>query len=284
MADIGRFNQLTILRISPLGAHLDGGPDGEILLPARLVPAHSAAGSGLDIFVYLNSEDRLTATTLKPLAQVGEVAWMKIVSVNNAGAFLDWGLPKDLLLPYNEVTHDLKHHLEPGKYMMAMVFQDDQGRVAASARLDDFIAKEADGFNEGDKVTVVMGDHTEIGLRVIVNHRYWGMVHSNEIFRQVRKGEKLDGYIKTVRADRKLNISLNAPGHGKIDSVAQGILTILESHDGYMAVSDKSPPELIYKLFGVSKKVFKQAIGSLYRERYVAIESAGIRRSTITQG
>lgn len=282
MADIGRYNTLKVLRLSPKGAHLDGntgkGSDGEILLPARFVPEGTAIGSALEVFVYSNADDRLTATTVKPAAQVGEVAWLKIVSTNDIGAFLSWGLPKDLLLPHSEVPRDLKFHLEPGKLMMVMVFQDEQGRVAASARLDDFLAKEATGFHEGDKVTVVIDERSDIGVRVIVNHRYWGVVHSNEIFRPLRKGERLDGYIKTIREDKKLNISLTAPGHAKVDTIAAGILNILESHDGFMAVSDKTPPEVIYKLFGISKKVFKQAIGRLYKERYILIENSGIRR------
>lgn len=282
MADIGRYNTLKVLRLSPKGAHLedrnDTGAASEILLPTRFVPEGTVAGSELDVFVYINAEDRVTATTTRPAAQVGEVAWLKIVSVNDNGAFLDWGLPKDLLLPHNEVTYDLKPHLEPGKQMMVMVFQDEKGRVAASARLDDFIAKEGTGFAEGEKVSVLIGDRTEIGVRVIINHRYWGMVHSNEIFRPLRKGETLDGYIKTIREDRKLNVSLTAPGQAKVDSIAEGILKILDRHDGFMAVSDKTAPEVIYKLFGISKKVFKQAIGRLYKERYILIESSGIRR------
>jgi predicted RNA-binding protein (virulence factor B family) len=281
MADIGRFNHLNILRISPLGAHLDGGLEKgrplEILLPARLVPADSTVGMALNVFLYIDAENRLTATTLTPLVQVGEVAFLKIVSVNDNGAFLHWGLPKDLLLPHNEVTRELKHLLEPGRKIMVMVFQDDQGRIAASARLNDFLTKEGSGFSEGNKVSVVIGDYTELGITVIVNNRYWGLVHHNEVFRPLHKGEMLEGYIKTVREDRKLNISLTAPGHGKVDTVAQNILDTLKSHGGFMAVSDKSPPELIYKLFGVSKKVFKQSIGSLYRDRKITIESASIK-------
>lgn len=286
MADIGRYNTLKVLRVSPKGAHLDANTeksaDGEILLPARFVPEGTSAGDEIEVFIYINAEDRITATTVKPAAQVGEVAWLSIVSVNDNGAFLSWGLPKDLLLPHNEVTYDLKPHLLPGKQMMVMVFQDEKGRIAASARIDDFIAKEATGFSEGEKVSVLIADRTEIGVRVIVNNRYWGMVHSNEIFRPLRKGESMDGYIKTIREDRKLNVSLTAPGQAKVDTIAEGILKILDRHDGFMAVSDKTAPEIIYKLFGISKKVFKQAIGRLYKERYILIEPSGIRR--INQG
>ncbi len=281
MVDIGRYNTLKVLRLSAKGAHLEDSENTrahkDILLPARFVPQGTAAGSMLDVFVYLNSEGLLTATTVKPAAQVGEVAWLKIISVNDNGAFLSWGLAKDLLLPYNEVPPNLKAQLEPGKSMLVMVFQGQQGRLAASARLDDFLDDTAIDFQEGDPVAVIVDGSSEIGLRVIVNHRYWGIVHNNEIFKPLSKGDKLTGYIKTLRADHKLNISLTAPGPAKVDGVAQNILNTLASHAGFMAVSDKTAPEVIYQLFGISKKVFKQAIGRLYKERRIVIEPTGIR-------
>lgn len=281
MADIGRFNTLPVLRLTGHGAILDGntehGTDGDILLPTRLLPAGTEAGATLKVFVYFDSEDRLIATTQTPLAQVGEVAWLKIVAENDAGIFLDWGLPKDLMLPWNEVPLEQKRNLEPGRYIMVMVFQDSSGRIAASARLDDFLAREGGGFSEGDKVSLLIGDRTDLGVRVVVNNRYWGLVHNNEIFSPLRKGERRDGWIKTLRSDRRLNLALTPPGHGKIDSVAQGVLDKIAGNGGFMAVTDKSPPEAIYKLFGVSKKVFKQAIGSLYKNRLILIEDAGLR-------
>jgi hypothetical protein len=158
-----------------------------------------------------------------------------------------------------------------------MVFQDSSGRIAASARLDDFLAREAEGFNEGDKVSLLIGDRTDLGVRAVVNNRYWGLVHNNELFGNARKGERRDGWVKTLRSDLRLNIALTPPGPDKIDSAAQGILDKLIRNDGFMAVTDKSPPEAIYKLFGVSKKVFKQAIGSLYKNRLITIEDAGLR-------
>lgn len=281
MADIGRFNTLAVLRLTGHGAILDGntpeGDDGDILLPARLVPADIKVGDTLRVFVHTDSEDRLVATTETPLAQVGEVAWLRIVSESDAGLFLDWGLPKDLLLPWNEVPRELKPSIAPDTSVMVMVFQDRSGRVAASARLDDFLAREAGGFNEGDQVRIIIGDKTDLGVRVAVNNRYWGLVHNNEIFGTLRKGECRDGWVKTLRSDRRLNIALTAPGHGKIDSEAQRILDKITANGGFMAVTDKSPPEAIYRLFGVSKKVFKQAIGSLYKQRMIVIDDTGLR-------
>lgn len=281
MADIGRMNTLTVLRLTGHGAILDGntpeGDDGDILLPTRVVPPGTAVGASLEVFVCFDSEDRLVATTIKPLAQVGQVAWLRIVAENDAGFFLDWGLPKDLLLPRNEIPRELQNTIAPEKSVLVMVFQDSSGRLAASARLDDFIAREAGGFNEGEQVRVIIADRTDLGVRVVVNDRYWGLVHNNEIFGPLKMGEQREGWVKSLRSDRRLNISLTAPGPGKIDSVAQGILDRITANGGFMAVTDKSPPEAIYKLFGVSKKVFKQAIGSLYKHRLIVIEDAGLR-------
>lgn len=277
MLMIGSRNQLTATRFASPGLFLDGGDDGDILLPTRLVPAGAKPGDILDVFVYLDSEDRLVATTEQPLAEVGEAAWLKVRDVNDAGAFLDWGLPKDLLLPYNEQPRELKRFIEPGRYCMVMVFVDDSGRIAASARLDDFIAQEASDISAGQQVSLVIADKTEIGVRVIVNNRFWGLLYTDEIFQPLQRGEKHVGYVRKLRIDQRLDISLSPQGREKTDSASQDILDQLEKNGGFMAVSDKSPPELIYKVFGVSKKVFKQAIGALYKERRIVIESGGIR-------
>lgn len=276
---LGSLNSLRVLRFAGPGAFL-GEPDAvqEVLLPGSQLPQDCKAGDTLEVFVYLDSEDRPVATLQRPKAQVGEVAWLSIVSMNDAGVFLDWGLPKDLLLPYNEIPRELRNTLEPGRFVLVMVFQDSSGRIAASARLDDFLAPEAGGFNEGDKVGVVIANRSELGVRVVVNDRYWGLVHNSELFGSVKMGERRDGWIKSLRSDRRLNISLTPPGPARIDPVAQKILDRLMAEGGFMAVGDKSPPEAIYKLFGVSKKVFKQAIGALFRARRIVIEAGGIRQ------
>lgn len=278
MTNIGRFNELTILSLTPKGALLDGGPCGELLLPGREVPAGSEPGDTVNVFVYSGPDDRLTATTTRPAAQVREVAYLKIVLVNDAGAFLHWGLPKDLLLPWNEVKREQKKLIVEGRKIVVCVFLAEDGRIAASSRLDDFLEEEADGFKEGDPVDLMVADATEIGLRVIVNHRYYGLVHKNEIFGTLHRGQKLVGYVKALRPDRKLNITLSAPGYGKIDTVSQGLLTVLERRGGFLPVTDKSAPEEIYALFGVSKKVFKQTLGALYKSGKVTLDADGIRK------
>ncbi|MES2917107.1 MAG: S1-like domain-containing RNA-binding protein [Pseudomonadota bacterium] len=276
----GSLNTLRLRRFAGPGAFLveAGDPDGlEILLPGSQVPEGAKAGDDLEVFVYLDSEDRPVATLTRPRVQVGEVASLRVVATNDAGVFLDWGLPKDLLLPYNEIPREQKFDLEPGRFLLVMVFQDDTGRIAASARLDDFIAKEAGGFNEGDPLRIVVSNRTDLGWRVVVNNRYWGLVHNNEVFGQLRVGEARDGWVKSLRSDRRLNVALVPPGPARLDPAAQKVLDKLAAEGGFMAVGDKTPPEAIYTLFGVSKKVFKQAIGGLFRSRRIVIEAGGIR-------
>jgi hypothetical protein len=276
MTSLGRRNDLTVLSVSARGALLDGGEAGQLLLPAREVPPATVPGAVLDVFLYLD-DDRVVATTAAPAAQVREAACLKIVSVSDLGAFLDWGLPKDLLLPWSEVKWEQKRLVTVGRKILVCVFQAEDGRIAASARLDDFLEDEADGFQEGDRVSVLIADRTDLGLRVIVNHRYWGLVHSNEVFGTVPRGRRQDGYVKALRPDRRLNIALSEPGYAKVGTAAEGLLQVLKTHGGAMAVSDKTPPEQIYALFGISKKVFKQTLGALYRDRRIAMDAAGIR-------
>jgi predicted RNA-binding protein (virulence factor B family) len=240
------------------------------------VPPGSGPGAILNVFLYLDGDDRVVPTTTVPLAQVKETAYLKIVTVNDAGAFLNWGLPKDLLLPWGEVKREQKRLVLANRYIMVCVFQAEDGRIAASSKLDDFLVEEADEFKEGDKVSVLIADRSDIGLRVIVNHRYWGLVHNNEVFGNVPRGRRQDGWVKALRPDRKLNITLSAPGYAKVDAAAQGIMQVLRTHGGSMAVSDKTAPEQIHALFGVSKKVFKQTIGALYKDRKILIDEAGI--------
>ena len=276
MPALGRFNELKVLSVTPRTALLDGLEAGPVPLPAGELPLASGPGATIQVFLYLDGDDRVVATTATPKAQVREAAWLRIVSTNDAGAFLDWGLPKDLLLPWSEVKREQKRLVVAGRSILVCVFQAEDGRIAASARLDDFLEDEADGFQEGDRVSVLIADRTDLGLRVIVNHKYWGVVHNNEVFGNVPRGRRQDGWGKALRPDRKLNIALSAPGYAKVDAAAQGIMQVLRTHGGSMAVSDKTAPEQIHALFGGSKKVFKQTIGALYKDRKILIDEAGI--------
>jgi predicted RNA-binding protein (virulence factor B family) len=231
----------------------------------------------LRVFVYLDAQDGPAASTLAPLAQLGEVANLRVVAVTKAGALLAWGLPQDLFLPWPEVKAEQKRLLKTGQKILVILCTDEEGRVIASTRLEDFLYDEAEEFQEGDKVDLVVGDPTDLGVRVVVNHHYWGMVHSSDIFSQLNRGETRDGYIKALRDDHKLNISLSAPGYAKVDAQAQRILDLLKRRGGFLPVTDKSQPDEIYALFGISKKVFKQTIGALYKARRIVLEATGIR-------
>jgi predicted RNA-binding protein (virulence factor B family) len=277
MATLGTLNDLTILRMGPEGAYLDGGPEGPVLLPLPLVPKGLEPGQSLRVFAYREDEGRLVASLRPPLALGGEVAFLKVVSVNPAGASLDWGLTKHLFMPWKEVKHEVRRLVKPGNKVLVFLFSDEAGHMAASTRLADFLVDEAEGFQEGEKVSLVIGDRTDLGVRVVVNHRYWGMVHHSDLFSQVSRGETREGYIKAPRADHKLSLSLSAPGYAKVDAVAQALLDTLTRRGGFLPVTDKSAPEQIYALLGISKKVFKQTLGALYKNRQVSIEADGIR-------
>lgn len=277
MATLGALNDLKILRLTQEGALLDGGPDGQVLLPLSHVPQGAEPGRILNVFVFRSDTGRLIASSRKPLAQRGEAAHLEVLAVTRDGALLAWGLPQDLLLPWQEVKREQKHLIQEGRKVLVFLYTDEEGGVAASTRLEAFLSDEADGFQEGEKVSLLIGDRTDMGVRVIVNHRYWGLVHASDIFGKLVRGETRDGYIKALRPDRRLNVSLSAPGYAKVDAIAQGVLDALKRHGGFMPVSDKSQPEEIYALFGISKKVFKQTLGALYKNRRILIEATGIR-------
>jgi len=280
MTRTGRLNELVLQELTPGGALLEGG----IPLPAAEVPAGSRPGDRLQVFLYHDFADRLVATTAPVAAAVGEVGWLKIVATNDAGAFLHWGLPKDLLLPWSEVKPQQKRLVTVGRKLLVYVFLAEDGRIAASARLDEFLSDEADDLKEGDRVTVIVADPTDLGVRVVVDHKYWGLVHTSDVFKTVSRGQRQDGYVKTLRPDRKLDIALSAPGYGKVEAAAEGILKVLARRGGSLAVGDKTPPEEIYTLFGISKKVFKQALGALYRSRRITLDDAGVHLAPLAPG
>ena len=277
VTDIGSFNELRIAQLTAQGALLDGGSLGRILLPAGEVPAGAQPGTVVHVFVHHGIDDRLVATTTVPAAQVGQVACLKIVRVNDAGAFLAWGLTKDLLLPWNEVPRGQKPSVVEGRRILVAVFQAADGRVAASARLDDFITDAAEGLAEGERVQLLVAASTDLGLRVIVNHRFWGLVHRNEVFGTHARGQVLEGFVKPLRADGKLDIALAQAGRARITAAAETLLKALRRAGGYLEVTDKTPPEEIYSRFGMSKKAFKQTLGALYKSGEITLEAAGIR-------
>lgn len=274
MIEIGKFNDLTINRISSNGIFLDGGDAGEVALIENQVPENVNAGDTLKVFVYIDGKNQLLATQLTPKAQVDEVAWLRVVSLSHAGAFMDWGLPKDLLVPFSEQ----KTRMVEGRCYLVRLFLDESNRIAASTLLEDFIQDQAFYLKEGQEVNLIIADETELGIKAIINHQYWGVLYKNEVFQPLHKGQSLIGYVKKIRPDNKVDLILSLTKYGdKVDSTTTKILSVLQKRGGYVALTDKSPPEKIYETFGISKKIFKQAIGGLYKQRKIIIEAEGIR-------
>ena len=274
MLQIGNYNTLRITKLVAFGVYLDGGEGKEILLPTRYVPKDAKVDDEVQVFIYHDNEGRLIATTLHPKAVVGEFAFMRVKSVNSTGAFLDWGLMKDLLVPFKEQ----KMAMREGKWYLVYVHLDHlTGRIVASARVEKFLGNVPPEYESNQEVNLLVADDTEIGYKVNVNNLHWGMIYHNQVFQRLEKGERLKGYVKGVREDDKLDISLQPLGYQKVDGISQRILEALQMKDGYLPVHDKSDPEEIYSLFRCSKKAFKQAIGSLYKQHRIRIEADGIR-------
>ncbi len=273
MIEIGKFNRLTIKRQEGTTFILESGDKPDQMVSVTDAPKDSKTGDKLNVFVYVDAKGQLLGTTHIPLAQLDDVAWLKVISVSKVGAFLDWGLPKDLLLPYSEQTEKVV----VGKSYLVKIFLDENNRIAASMLLDDFIQDEAFYFQEGQKVDLVIADETDLGIKAVVNNEYWGILYKNELFQKLRKGQKTSGYIKKIRDDNKIDLVLEIAKYAdKVDSVTGKILDKLKSQGGVMLITDKSPPEEIYKNFGVSKKVFKQSIGTLYKKRIISISKDSI--------
>lgn len=273
MINIGKINKLNVVKQQGANVYLDDGTSGKVLLADKKLPGNCQLGDTLEVFVYVDSEGHLAATTKKPLAEVGDIAWLKVVSLNYVGAFLDWGLPKDLLVPFSEQYHEM----EVGRSYLVKVFLDEQSRIAATTKIDKLLSDEALDFEVGQKVSLIIADKSDLGVKAIINNSYWGMLYENELFQAVRKGQKLDGYIKQIREDRKIDLSLHQPGYGKVVALTDRIIAKLKTNNGVLTLSDKSPPEAIYAAFGVSKKVFKQAIGALYKQQLITIDESGIK-------
>lgn len=274
MAQVGRTNTLTVKRKRDYGVHLDGGDSGDILLLKRYVPENCRPGDKLEVFVYADGPGRLRATTQKPYATVGQFTKLRVAAITSSGAFLDWGLQKDLLVPKRE-----QHaRMEEGKSYVVYVFLDEKtNRITASAKLEKFFDQQPPEYREGEEVELIIYAKTDMGYKAVVNNSHGGMVYKNEVFQELKIGQQLKGYIKKIRGDYKIDLSLQQPGFKKIDAVSRGILKKINDHGGRIAVTDKSPPEEIYTLFGVSKKTFKKAIGVLYKKRLVTLDAKGIR-------
>jgi predicted RNA-binding protein (virulence factor B family) len=274
MADIGKYNTLSVVAVTEKGAYLAGGELGEILLPNRFVPENCKAEDKITVFIYVDSAERIIATTDKPLGQVDEFVSLKVIQLNKMGAFLDWGLPKDLLVPFNQ-QHTA---MEEGKYYLVRIFLDTTtNRIAASSKLDKYIDIWPADYQKWDKVKLMIGGKTDLGFKAIINDKHWGLLYDNEIFQPLRVGRIVDGFIKNIREDGRIDLSLSRSGEGKVNDFADKLLAHIAENDGFSPLHDKSSPELIQRILGVSKKTFKATVGNLLKKDKITIEKSGLR-------
>jgi len=274
MAAIGKYNTLIVIAITDNGAYLDAGELGEIVLPNKQLPEHCKVDDKVKVFIYLDSAERIIATTTKPLGQVDEFVSLKVIEVNKMGAFLDWGLPKDLLVPHNQQHSEM----EVGKYYLVRIYLDLRtDRIAASSKLDKFIDIWPVEYQQWDKVKLIIGGKTDLGFKAIINNQHWGLLYDNEIFQPLRIGKIITGYIKNIREDGRIDLSLTRTGEGKVNDFSAKLLAFIAENGGVSPLHDKSSPELIQRTLGVSKKTFKATIGNLLKKGELVKDADGIR-------
>jgi len=274
MAIIGQFNTLPVVAVMANGAYLDAGELGEILLPNRYLPENCQAEDTVDVFIYLDSTDRLIATTEIPRAQRGEFASLQVKQVNKIGAFLDWGLPKDLLVPFNQQHKKM----EVGKHYLVYIFLDERTeRLVASSKLDKYLDIWPAEYHQGQQVDLTIAAKTDLGFKAIINNQHWGLIFESDIYQTLKTGMKLTGYIKQVREDGRINLSLSRTGKKKVTDFSDKLIAHLQKNNGFSPLHDKSDPELIKKALGVSKKTFKATAGNLMKKGLITIEKEGIR-------
>lgn len=274
MATIGKRNTLSIVRASAPGLYLDGGELGEILLPGRYIPRDLKPKAKLDVFVYRDSEDRLVATTETPLATVGEFAYLKVLSVNrNIGAFLDWGLSKDLLLPFREQESPVR----AGESVIVHIGLDEKSnRIVASTRLNRHLSRDTPAYRDGQAVNLLIIGRTPLGYNAIIENAHRGLLYHDNLAAPLLAGQKVKGFVRTVKPNGKIDLRLDASGYKRVAPLRNQIVQALEGSGGHLAFDDDSSPEAIRQKFGVSKKAFKQALGKLYKERRIRFKNPGI--------
>lgn len=270
---LGAFNRLTIAKEVDFGLYLDGGDEGEILLPRRYVPATYKIGDEIDVFLYLDQDERLVATTEQPLAQVGDFAYLECSWVNEYGAFLNWGLMKDLFCPFREQ----KKRMEIGSsYIVYVTIDEESYRMMASAKVEHFLSKDKPPYKAGDEVQILVWQKTDLGFKAIIDNAYAGLIYRDQIFKYVHTGDRMKAYVANVRPDGKIDLTLQHTGRQQTLDFSETLLTYLHEHGGTCDLGDKSDAEEIKARFEVSKKVYKKAIGDLYRRRLITISDGGI--------
>ncbi|PSL49974.1 hypothetical protein CLV51_1011316 [Chitinophaga niastensis] len=272
MINVGAYNLLRVKKEADFGVYLEG-IDQEILLPTRFVPAGTRVGDELEVFLYHDSENRLIATTQRPFGIVGDIVLLKAVSVTPQGAFLDWGLMKDLFVAQSQQLT----RMAPGQEYLVKIYIDEMtGRIAATEKLDSFLSNENLTVKEMDQVDMIVYRRTDIGYAVIINNQHTGILHHNELFRSIDIGDKLKGFIRQIKED-KIDVIIGKPGFNRVEDEGEKILRLLQENNGYLPYHDKSSPEEIQAFFGMSKKTFKMTIGSLYKQRKLTFTQTGIK-------
>lgn len=276
MIKIGKTNNLKVVKKVDFGLYLDGGESGEILLPKRYVDESMEVGDELDVFIYCDSEDRLVATTEKPLIEVGEFGLLKAVEVNRVGAFMEWGLQKDLLVPFREQSQEIR---VGGSYVVYAFLDNATKRIVGSTKLNKYVGNRIPRYSEGDTVDILAVHKTDLGYKVIVDNLFWGMIYNNDLFDPLSPGDRIPAYVKTVREDGKIDVTLRERGGERVFQLANRIMGYLRDAGGEMALSDSSSPEEIKAVFQCSKKDFKKALGYLYKKGKILIADGGVTLS-----
>ncbi len=274
---IGEYNYLRVLRFTSVGVFLGDKDDNDILLPNKYVPERLSIDDEIRVFVYKDSEDRPIATTLEPLIEVNQFASLKVKEVSHAGAFLEWGLEKDLLVPYREQ----KTEMEPGYWYLIYLYLDkDTERLVATTKINSHFNEDTSSLSLGQEVDILIGERSDLGYTVVINNEFRGLLYNNEVFQPIKLGQKHKAYVKNIREDQKVDLSLQPLGFASIEPNSQIILDMIREKGGFLSLTDNSTPEEIYMVLNMSKKLFKKALGSLYRQRLVNITDDGVKLVT----
>ena len=270
---LGDYNLMRVVKEVDFGMYLDGGVEGEILLPSRYVPKGLKVGDEISVFVYLDQDERPVATTLQPLAKVGDFAYLEVAWVNEYGAFLNWGLMKDLFCPFREQ----KKRMEKGQgHIVHVGIDEDSYRMVASAKVEHYLSREMPPYAHGDKVRLLVWQKTELGFKVIIDNEFAGLVYADQVFRPLTTGDRLNGYVDRVRPDGKIDVTIQPTGRRNTEEFSEVLLQYLKDNNGHCDLGDKSPAELISDRFKVSKKTFKKAVGDLYKRRLIELSDNGL--------
>ena len=273
MVKMGEYNVLKVIKEKSMGVFLDDGDVG-ILLPKRFVPAGVKIGDELEVFLYHDGEDRPIATTQKPLGVLGDIVKLKAISVTHQGAFLDWGLMKDLFIPKSKIVGFMAAN---GEYLVKIVKDEQTGRLAATQKLEPFLSNETLTVNVKDEVDLIVYRQTDIGYEVIINNIHKGILHNNEIYRNINIGDRFKGFIKNILPENKIDVAAGKSGYTRVEDESEKIVRLLKENDGYLPYHDKSSPEDIYSFFEMSKKTFKMTTGNLYKQHKISFTKTGIQ-------